>query len=558
MNKYITIESLPTRQSRALSEVIIPDFITVHMGTPADTTAKNVRVKFIDYIKNVASSEIYPTWPEASLTSNIHAIITFALNRIYTEWYRSRGYPYDITNSTTVDMAYVEGRDIYQNIGDIVDEVFNVYAKRIGVQEPFFTEFCNGTTAKCNGLSQWGTVTFANQGMNPLQILRSYYPRDLELVRTDNIAPIEDSYPGIPLQQGEQNNNVLKMQNYLNRIRINYPAIPPIPNPNGIFDETTKEAVRVFQGVFNLPQNGMIDRGTWYKIVQIYVAITKLAELISEGQRIGLGENPPTSVIREGSRGRDVLELQFILNFLAQFYDEILPVIEDNNFGADTKASVTAFQRKFGLTADGIVGPATWKLLYQVYQNTENSIEPILPQQPPTPPPASPEYPGTALRMGSRGDNVLIMQRYLNRISGRYPSIPRLAEDGAFGPATQNAVINFQRQFGLSPDGVIGPITWNKIIEIGNGIGAGTPPTTPPPYPGMPLRVGSQGNNVIILQKNLNRVANSYPALPRLTEDGVFGPATQNAVIAFQRLFGLVPDGVVGPLTWDKIMGLAF
>jgi len=552
-----TDQPTPAVQPRTLEEVRIPDYITVHLGTPA-SNARNVRVKFTDYIKNVASSEIYPTWPDASLRANIHAIVTFALNRIYTEWYRSRGYNFDITNSTSYDMAYVENRNIFQNISDIVDDIFNVYARRVGFRDPFFTEFCNGTTAKCNGMSQWGTVTLANQGLTPLQILRSYYPRDLDLVRTNNIGAVTESYPGSPLSQGSQGRNVQIMQNYLNRIRVNFPAIPQISNPNGYFGADTANAVRAFQRAFNLTQDGVIGRGTWYKIVQIYVGVTKLAELVSEGQRIGLGAEPPTSTIREGSRGPDVTQLQFILNFLNQAYNDIPPVIQDSVFGRSTRDSVIAFQRKFGLTQDGIVGPATWKLLYQVYRNVEAGIGSVTPPAPPVTPPTSPAFPGTLLRVGSRGNNVLIMQQYLNRISSKYPSIPRLAEDGIFGAGTQSAVITFQRLFGLVADGIIGPITWNRIIEVGNSIGPGTPPTTPPQYPGTPLRVGSRGNDVLVLQENLNRVASRYPTIPRLTVDGIFGPITQNSVIQFQRLFGLTPDGIVGPITWDKIMSLAF
>jgi len=202
---------------------------------------------------------------------------------------------------------------------------------------------------------------------------------------------------------------------------------------------------------------------------------------------------------------------------------------------------------------------ATWKLLYQVYQNIERgvTVPPQPPITPPTPPP-SPVYPGTPLRVGSRGENVRIMQQYLNRISSKYPSIPRLAEDGVFGQVTERAVREFQRLFGLPADGIIVPQTWGRIIEEGNSIGGGTPPTTPPPYPGAPLRVGSRGNDVIVLQKKLNEVAQRYPTVPSLTADGVFGPLTQRSVMEFQRLFGLTPDGIVGPLTWERLMNLVF
>ena len=188
-------------ESRILRQVVIPNPITVHLGTPT-SSASNVQVSFPDYVKNVASSEIYPTWPEAALRANIYAIITFALNRIYTEWYRNRGYSFDITNSTAYDQAFVYGRPIYSSISRIVDAIFNEYVRRQGQIAPYFTSFCNGTTATCQGLSQWGTVTLANQGYTPLQILRSYYPNDIEIVQTNIITNVISSYPGTPLRTG--------------------------------------------------------------------------------------------------------------------------------------------------------------------------------------------------------------------------------------------------------------------------------------------------------------------------------------------------------------------
>jgi peptidoglycan hydrolase-like protein with peptidoglycan-binding domain len=537
-----------------LPEVKVPDYIVVKLGTPT-SSARTVRVKFTDYIKNVTSSEIYPTWPVNSLKANIHAIVTFTLNRIFTEWYKSRGQSFDITNSTQFDMAFVENRDIFANIAALVDEYFNAYARRIGFRDPFFTEFCNGTTSTCPGMSQWGTVTLANQGLTPLQILRSFYPRDLDVVRTNNIGTVRETYPGSPLSQGSQGANVQKMQNYLNRIRVNFPLIPSI-NPDGVFGSQTVNAVRVFQNTFSLSQTGTIDRGTWYKIIQIFVAVTKLAELTSEGLRIGIGENPPTSTIREGSRGPDVIQLQFLLNYISQYYSDIQPVIQDSVFGRTTRDSVVAFQRKFDLIQDGVVGSATWRLLYQVYKNIQSGIGivPAPPVSPPSPPSSSPAYPGAPLRVGSRGDNVLLIQQRLNKISGKYPSIPRLKEDGIFGSGTQSAVIAFQRIFGLAADGVIGPLTWNRIVEVSNSIGG--PPPTPAPYPGTPLRAGSRGNNVLLIQQRLNALSSRYPSIPKLAVDGVFGQQTQNSVTVFQRLFGLTADGVVGPLTWDRMMSL--
>lgn len=470
--------------------VTIPEYITVHLGR-FNEPARNVRVPFTDYIKNVASSEIYPTWPPASLESNILAIITFALNRIYTEWYRSRGYPFDITNSTATDQAYIEGRDIFSNISHIVDELFNSFVRRPGLAEPFFTSFCNGTTATCEGLSQWGTVPLANEGREPLEIIRHFYPSDVEIVTTNNIANIPASYPSTPLQEGSEGEDVERIQKYLNRIRANYPLIPTIPNPNGVFDSITAEAVRTFQGIFNMVQDGIVGPGTWNQITRIFVAVTRLAELNSEGKRIGIGENPPTSVLRQGSRGADVNELQFILNYLAEFYPDIPPVIRDSAFGPGTRESVMAFQSLFGLASDGIVGPGTWNMLYQIYHRAQNAETPpevtppaaapseemppaVTPpeEMPPaaaspevTPPAEPPAYPGTLLRVGSSGDDVALIQNTLNQIAAVYTEIPSLTVDGSFGPLTQASVLAFQRIFGLKQDGIVGPVTWDAITS---------------------------------------------------------------------------------------------
>lgn len=449
-------------EMRLPSGVVIPDFITVHLGAPTDASARNVRVPFPEYIKNVASSEIYSTWPYNSLVSNIHAIVTYALNRIFTEWYRSRGYNFDITNSTAFDQHYREGGPIFENINEIVDGIFNVYARRMGFGNPFFTQYCNGTTVTCPGLSQWGTVTLAEQGLTPLEILRYYYPNDLELITNNNITAITESYPGYSLSPGSQGDAVRRMQTYLNRIRVNYPLIPLISNPTGSFDTETHNAVRTFQRTFHLTDDGIIGRSTWNRITAIYVGITRLAELGSEGVRISIGENPPDVVLSLGARSENVLEMQFILNVISEYYDTVPPTIKDSVFDAETEDSVIAFQRTFGLTPDGVVGPATWDALYSVYRGI---AENVYVSSVDTPTAVTPAYPGTLLKIGSTGSNVELMQNYLNTIRIVYPSIPYLMVDGIFGNAMQNAIIAFQQQFLLTPDGIIGPITWNKIAE---------------------------------------------------------------------------------------------
>ncbi len=287
---------------RIMRQVIIPNPITVHLGAPG-SYASNVQVSFPDYVKNVASSEIYPTWPEASLRANIYAIITFALNRIFTEWYRSRGYDYDITNSTAYDQYYVYGRPIYDSISRVTDDIFNEYVRRQGQNAPYFTSFCSGSTVSCQGMSQWGTVTLAENGYTPLQILRNYYPNDVEIAETQAIANVPSSYPGTALRVGSTGLDVQTIQTYLNRIRRNYPAIPVITDQEGTFGESTKAAVTKFQSIFGLAADGIVGKATWYKISMLYTAVARLAELDSEGTSLGIGTVPPSAVLRQGAPG---------------------------------------------------------------------------------------------------------------------------------------------------------------------------------------------------------------------------------------------------------------
>ena len=361
------------RTPYVLRQVVIPNPITVHLGRP-EASASNVQVSFPDYVKNVASSEIYPTWPKEALTANIYAIITFALNRVYTEWYRSRGYNFDITNSTAYDQYFIYGRPIYDSISAIVDEIFNEYVRRRGQNAPFFTSFCNGTTATCPGLSQWGTVALANQGLSPLQILRSYYPDDIEIAETNIITNTTTSYPGTPLKTGSSGLDVETVQTFLGRIRRNYPAIPVITDRTGIFGDSTKAAVTSFQNIFNLSPDGIVGKATWYKLSSLYTAVTRLAELDSEGTTQGIGTVPPSSVLRTGSRGQDVITLQYLLDVISEYYPGIPAPTQDGIFGGNTSQAVIAFQQEMNLNPDGIVGALTWNALYDVYQGINQNV----------------------------------------------------------------------------------------------------------------------------------------------------------------------------------------
>ena len=400
---------------QVLRLVAIPNPITVHLGTP-DAAASNVQVSFPDYVKNVASSEIYPTWPESALRANIYAIITFALNRVYTEWYRAKGYPFDITNSTAYDQAFIYGRPIYDSISRIVDEIFNEYVRRQGQQAPYFTSFCNGTTTTCRGMSQWGTVTLSNQGYTPIRILRYYYPDDVEIVETNVITNMLTSYPGTPLRVGSTGLDVQTIQTYLNRIRRNYPAIPVITDASGTFGDSTRAAVVKFQNIFGLAADGIVGKSTWYKLSSLYTAVTRLAELNSEGASLGIGTVPPSSVLRQGSRGQDVITLQYVLDVISEYYPDIPAVDQDGIFGAGTRQAVAAFQSRMGLVADGIVGPATWNALYRTYQGIGQNV--------PTPnPDPAPDAGGSFAYTVKSGDTLWLLA---NRFGTSVDAIKRL------------------------------------------------------------------------------------------------------------------------------------
>lgn len=349
----------------------VPQYITVHLGPPG-SDRENVTVSFPDYVKNVASSEIYPTWDESALRANILAIVSFALNRVYTEFYRSRGYDYDITNSTAYDQYFVKGRSFFDNISQLTDELFNDYLRRPGFVEPLAAKFCNGTTAVCEGLSQWGSENLAQQGYNSVEILRSYYG-DVEIVNNAPVQGYTTSYPGTPLRRGTTGPSVVTVQASLNRISQSYPAIPKIPVVDGIFGVRTENAVRKFQEVFNLMPDGVVGPATWYALVRLYTAVTRLAELRSQGQKYYANSWAYNNPIRPGSRGIKVEHLQYMLSVLSAYIPEIPPLTVDGIFGDNTRNAVLAAQRRFGLPETGTVDAQTWDEIYDQFAGIENA-----------------------------------------------------------------------------------------------------------------------------------------------------------------------------------------
>lgn len=349
----------------------VPQRITVHLGPPS-SDAENVTVSFSDYVKNVASSEIYPTWEEAALRANILAIVSFALNRVYTEFYRSRGYDFDITSSTAYDQYFVKGRSFFENISRIVDELFNDYLRRPGFVEPLAAKFCNGTTVTCEGLSQWGSQGLAQQGYSTNQIIESYYG-DVETVMNAPIRGITSSYPGAPLQRGSTGPNVVVMQVALNRIAQSYPAIPKIPAADGIFGQRTEATVVAFQRIFGLTPDGIIGPGTWYEIVRLYTAVTSLSELRSQGQQFNAITWTPPNGLSIGDSGEKVRQLQYMLSVLSSYISSIPPLRIDGVFGQETRAAVIAAQRRFGLPETGSVGGQTWDEIYEQFSGIQNT-----------------------------------------------------------------------------------------------------------------------------------------------------------------------------------------
>ena len=388
----------------------VPQSITVHLGPPG-ADAENVTVSFPDYVKNVASSEIYPTWELAAIRANVLAIISFALNRVYTEYYPSRGYPFNITSSTAYDQKFIKGRSIFENISQVVDSIFNSYIRRIGFVEPLAAKFCNGTTTTCDGLSQWGSQAMAEQGADSITILRSYYGDNIEIVTNAPVMGIRYSYPGAPVRLGDRGEAVLRIQTMLNRISRDYPAIPKVQPVDGIFGEGTEQAVIKFQQIFSLTPDGIVGSATWYKLVFLYVGVLDLAELVSEGQTFYANAIPLefSDVVAPGDTGEEVRVIQYLLSVVSEFYSNVPPVAVDGVYGPATRQAVLAVQQMAGLPQDGVVGEQTWQALYRLYAGIADTMteytnvipEQYRPQLAESDATSLTQYPGRPLILGS-------------------------------------------------------------------------------------------------------------------------------------------------------------
>ena len=487
------------------------------------------------------------SWPEEALRANIIAQVSLALNRIWTEWYPSRGYSFNITGSPGYDQAYVNGRTVFAVMERLTAELFNTFVQRSGDAEPYFTEYCDGKTVTCPGMKQWGTVDRAREGLNALQILRYYYGNRVQLVTTNNIAAIPSSYPGSPLRRGNTGTNVRILQKQLSRIAKDYPSFGK-PAVTGTFDEATENSVKKFQKQFGLTADGIVGKATWYKISYVYVSVKDLAELTSEGETaegIQSAGGWPGTVLRRGSTGSSVEQVQFWLSDLAQFDSSLVRVSVDGSYGAATERAVRAFQQKQNLTADGVVGQTTWNALYAAWVDAQSDL-------------GGTAWPGTALRRGDTGMEVRLVQFWLRLAADNYSALRTVTVDGSYGAATVSAVTAFQSLFGLTADGVVGRSTWNKLKEVGlavaNKIVAAN--VAPGQFTAT-TREGSRGTAVRAVQYYLRRLAAYYSDVPTVTVDGKFGAATTRAVKAWQTRAGLTVDGVVGRLTFQSLYDAA-
>ena len=440
----------------AIRYPVVPNNITIHLGKPSEN-AKNVTIPFVEYIANVASSEIYPTWPKNALIANIYTIISFTMNRIYNEWYRSKGYNFDITSSPAYDQQYTENRSIYENIENISEEIFNNYIVKGNQIQPYFTTYCDGRIKSCDGLSQWGSVSLANQGKTPIQILRYYYGNDIN-IKED--APVGDNtvgYPGYEIGIGSAGNQVLAIQRDLRRIRKNYPAIPDIKNTLGIYDEETVAAVKKFQEIFNLPKTGIVNKATWYKIKYIYTSVKKLSDLYSEGITEDEVTFLYTDKLEYGDTGIEVEYVHYYLTALA-FFDKDIPKLPTNSiYNDNTISMVKAFQQKYNLPVTGIFTYSDWQVLKNTYNQIIKSLPDNLKED---------LYPDYFLVRGQTGKDVRRLQRLLLTICRYDKSIPGIRVNGEFDELTERSIKKVQRDYNFDINGIVGPLLWKKLVEL--------------------------------------------------------------------------------------------
>lgn len=442
----------------------IPTNIVVHLGAPDDKSAKNITIPFQEYIKNVASSEIYPTWPLDAIKANVLAEISFALNRIYNEWYPSKGYNFDITSLPEYDQTFIEDRSFYEDIVKVVDTIFNNYIVREGQIQPLFAQYCDGKTTTCNGLSQWGSVSLASQGKSPDEILQYYYGDDISIVYNAPLSANIASYPGFPVQLGVAGDMVVTIKRQLNRISNNYPAIPK-NDDSPYYTVETEDSVKAFQNIFNLEPNGIVDKGTWYKIKYIYNSVKQISDLYSEGISEEEAQQLYANELKLNDQGIFIRLLHYLLRSIAYFDEDVpfLGSVGNSIFDENTVKMVEAFQKKYGLPVTGVVDRNTWAKLKDAYNDLiENIPEKYIDY-------VDEFYGGRILSVGIVGDDVRRLQKFLLKICKEKRNIPGVRVTGKFDELTESSVRKLQELFNLPVNGFVGASTWKDIVDYANG-----------------------------------------------------------------------------------------
>ncbi len=444
----------------------IPAYITVHIGEP-DDIGENVYVSFPDYIKSVSSMLVDPNMPEEALYAVMYAQVTLALNRIINGVYRKRGYSFDITSDPTYDQAYEYNYPVYDNVNRIADSIFNEYVSRDADSYPIDADICY-EGLRCSGLSVEGSIEMAENGQGYEDILKYYFGRDIYIAKKSEVSGLKNDLALLyPIYPGESGNKVTSLNVALNRIGSNYSTIPKVDFSDDIYGSTTTQAVKEFQRIFDLEQTGIVEKTTYYKLLYVYTSISRLADLVKAGKELSDILPELRSELKYGSVGNTVKLLQYYLSLVSAYESRVPPLQIIGVFGENTYQSVTAFQKIFGLSPDGVVTEEVWEILRSVYTGLYSAL-----------PPTSfggdaYDYFGSILILGSEGADVRYLQEYLKSIGNTYGFLSDVDVSGIFDEKTENAVKEFQKIIGIKDSGVVTSTTWNAITGVYNAIIAG-------------------------------------------------------------------------------------
>lgn len=556
------------------NKIFIPEFITICIGELGQES-EIITVPFIDYVKNVSCSCIYPTWRDEAIKANVYSIISFALNRVYTDWYRSKGYGFEITSSRKYDQMYVKGRNLFRNICDIVDEVFGSCIKISGINQPLLSRCYNLTNVE-RKLSRWGSLDLAEDGLSALEILKKYFGENIKIDKVGDIGGILKKYPGAELLINSKGDDVKFIQKALNTLGSRYMGITKIPEEDGIFGKYTERAVMDFQKIFNLNVDGIVGNKTWNKISLLYALTKKIF-----GNSINDFEYD-SNILKMGSEGQEVKNIQKSLNYILGNYKLFNKLEEDGYFGKKTEDAVKKFQEIFGLVVDGIVGKNTYDRIMYVEKNI-NKLKGFIDKQLNNISVKnknedyrivlSEEDIIIPIKFGDFGENVKQLQVELNNLSNYYGFLSKVAEDGMFGNKTYEMVRKFQEKFSLYQDGIFGIESLKKLISLNRALkelkldenndlkknrGLKFKSEYSMEYPNFEINFGITCGYVTLIQKYINeikRYGNHYFSNnDKLLEDGKFGENTLKHVNEFQNKFNLKKCTNVDKDTWDKLV----